>query len=405
MINLKSFDTHFQKLIYTIIILFCANIYSAHGQSENLLQGTWNLQQVISSKQKKDMTLNIQYSTNHNRYFGNIVAFEKITSLDNISFDAETRILKFSSHIRNNHSFKLLVNGEKIEGTVTEREIDYDISGVKTDSSNATEIKEYGAYERTTLPENIKDFYLEAGNTSSDIVLLIVQGGPFEEMQYTINQFEKWANKLHIVFVKQAQIINPTILPPENGLTLEDANYENLISVKMLHNTIQNFKDQDKKVLVWGVSYGAWVIQKYIAEYGIGADAISIAAGRLDLEPEMWKEGKMNQKVFDITYKKNKRVYTEMGFTYSKPTSYLLASINKERYSKSLSNIDLSKLVVYQYGKKDGTTGRLSKPEIEFLKKKNVEIEICNKCYHRQMLSEKIINSATQKMIDFVNRE
>jgi hypothetical protein len=405
MSNLKSFDIIFQKLICAIILLFYTNTFSAQSQSENLLQGTWKLQQVISSKQKKDLTLNIKYSNDYNRYFGNITIYGDVTTLDNIKFDAEKRVLEFSSHIRNKNSFALTINNDKIEGTVSGSEIDYDISGIKTSSSNSTKIKEYGTYERTKLPNNIKDFYLETGNTSSDIVLLIVQGGPYEEMQYTINQFKKWANKLHIIFIKQAQIINPTILPPENNLTLEDAYYENLISVEMLHKTIQNFKEENKKVLVWGVSYGAWVIQKYIAEYGIGADAVSIAAGRLDLETVIWTEGKMNQKVFDITYKNDERIYNEMGFTYTKPTSYLLASIDEERYTELLSKKDLSKLVVYQYGKNDGTVGRLSESEIDFLKIKDVEIEVCNKCYHRQMLSEKIMDSAIQKMVDFVNKK
>ncbi len=405
MINFKSFDINFQKPVYAILIFLSTNLLSAQSLTENLLEGTWELKQVISSKQQNDMTLSIAFSKDYNRYFGNITVFGDTTTLDNITFDTEKGVLKFTSHLRNKNSFVLTVNNDSIVGTVFDSEIDYHISGLKRDITNSRSIKEYGTYERTIIPDNIEDLYIETGNVSSDIVLLIVQGGPFDKMQYTINQFDKWADKLHIVFVKQAQIINPTILPPENNLRLEDAGYENLVSVRMLHKTIQNFKEQNKKVLVWGVSYGAWLIQKYIAEYDIGADAISIAAGRLDLEPEIWKEGKMNQKVFDITYKKDKRIYTEMGFTYTKPSSYLLASIDKERYTKLLSSKDLSKLVVYQYGKKDGTVGRLNKSEIDFLKSKDIEIEICNKCYHRQMLSEKIMNSAIQKMVDFIDKE
>lgn len=395
----------FKKSVYIIILLVYTNICSAQSQTENLLQGTWELQQVISSKQKKDIILNIKYSKEYNRYFGNITDYGNMTTLDHISFDTVTGVFTFSSHIRNKNSFVLTISNDKIEGTVSDGNTDYDISGIKTSSSNSTKIKEYGTYQPTKLTDTIESLYLQTGNTNSEVVLLIVQGGPYEEMQYTINQFEKWADKLHIIFVKQAQIINPSILPPENNLTPADAYYENLISVEMLHKTIQNFKEQHKKVLVWGVSYGAWVIQKYIAEYGIGANAIGIAAGRLDLEPEIWEVGKMNQKVFDITYKKDKRIYTELEFTYTKPSSYLLATLNEERFTKSLSKKDLSKLVVYQYGNKDGTVGRLSKPEIDFLTSNHVEIEVCDKCYHRQMLSEIIMDSAIQKMMDFITKE
>ncbi len=402
MICLKYFDVSFQKSLYLIIILLYTNELSAQNRTENLIQGTWKLQQVISSKQKKDLILNIIYSKEYDRYFGNISISGNITTLDSISFDAESSVLKFSSHLKNKTSFNLKVSNDKFEGTLSDSEIDYDISGKKTDSSNSTKINEYGTYKRTKLPNNIESLYVQTGNTSSDVVLLIVQGGPYEEIQYTINHFEKWANKLQIIFVSQAQIINPTILPPENNFKLEDAYYENLISVEMLHKTIQHFKQQNKKVLVLGVSYGAWIIQKYIAEYSIGADAISIAAGRLDLEEEIWKEGEMNQKVIDITYEKDRRIYTKMGFTYSQPISYLLGKISEERFTKSMSNSDLSKLVVYQYGNKDGTVGRLSKSEIAFLESKDVEIEVCNQCYHRQMLSEKYMDSAIRKMVDFI---
>ena len=234
MINVKSFEFNFKSSIYAIVILFCAHISPAQNQPKERLQGTWELQQVISSKRKKNLTLNIKYSDNYKRYFGNLISYGDRTALYNISFDDESKTLKFSSHLNNESLFNLNINDSKIEGTVSSNGLDHNISGSKTESSNSSMIKEYGTYERTKLPNYIKELYEESGNLSSDTVLLIVQGGPFEEMQYGVDQFEKWADDLHIVFVKQAQIINPTILPPENNLTLEDAYYENLISVEII---------------------------------------------------------------------------------------------------------------------------------------------------------------------------
>lgn len=402
MLFLKYAAVNFRLIIVPLVILFCNSVSFSQIQSENLIQGTWELKQVISSARNREMVLNIKYSRDYNRYFGNIAVNGSITTLDSITFNEEKGIVTFSCHIRNKDLFSLTIKGNSIEGTVSTKSNEYGITGEKRSNVNSTPVLEYGKYKRTEIPGNIEDLYEETGNTSSDIALLVVQGGPFDQIQYAA-ELDEWKDKLHLVFVKQAQIINPTILPPENNLSLTDAYNENLISVEILHKVIQHFKDRNKKVLVRGVSYGAWIIQKYIAEYGITADAISIAAGRLDIEEEIWKEGSLNQAIYDITYRKNKRIYTRMEGSYPKPSSYLLASITEERFTKSLELKDLSKLVLYQYGNKDGTVGRLSKSEIDFLRSKNVETEVCNKCYHRQMLSRKTMNSAIYKMLDFVN--
>lgn len=402
--KLKCAGTKNQQSVFAVMLLLYISILPAQSQPDELLTGSWELEQTVHSKQPKNMLLNITYSAVYNRYFGNISVYGTSATLDSITFDTETGGLKFSSHLRNKHSFALNVTSGNMAGTAVVSGINYKISGRKTNSAPVTNIIEYGNYKRTVLPDSIKDYYTETGNRSADIVLLIVQGGPFDEAQFTANQLpvDKWKDELHIVYVKQAQIINPSILPPENMLRLEDAEYENLISVEMLHRTIQYFKGQHKKVLVWGVSYGAWLMQKYIEQYGIEADAISMAAGRLDMEPEIWKDVMVNQKAYDITYNKEERIYQEMDFTYTRPVSCLLASIVKERFIKSLSKKDLSRFVVYQFANRDGTVGRLTNPEIVFLKSKRVSIEVCNKCYHRQMLSGKMLNSAVQKMLESI---
>lgn len=349
-----------------------------------------------------DLTLKIKYSTKYNRYFGDITFYGETNSLDSLTFNKETNNITFSAHRRNRDYFNLNVSDNIIKGTIKTDKKEFDIIGEKLDVFDPNTIQEYDKYTPTRIPDNITDLYLESGNKESNTVLLIVQGGPYDRMQNT-TEFDKWKNKLHIIYVKQAQIINPTIFPPENNLDIEDARKENLVTVEMLHRVIKHFKSNNKKVLVWGASYGAWVIQKYIGEYGIGADAISIAAVRLEIEEEIWKTGNLNQTVYDVTYKGNERIYTKMGFSYTKPTSYLLATIDEERFTKTFENIDLSKLVVYQYGRKDGTVGRLNESEIKFLKSKNIEIEVCKKCYHRQMLSIKIANSAIEKMLNFIS--
>jgi hypothetical protein len=384
-----------------LLIIFFSNFISAQIQGDRKLEGTWELKQFFSSEKEKNLTLNIKYSEKHKRYFGNVVIYGSNTTLDSLSYNNKINTVTFSSHIRNREYFNLTIKDDKMEGTVISNGNDFRLMGNKISNHNLDQVLEYGKYQQTRIPDNPDELYLETGNKKSEIVLLIVPGGPFDKIHYT-NGFNDWNNKLHLVFVKQAQMINPTILPPENNLKIENAYQENLISVEILQRVIKHFKSQNKKVLVWGVSYGAWIIQKYIAEYGIEADAISISAGRLDLEDKIWKNAKQDQIVYDISYEKNDRIYTQMELSHTKPQSYLLSSISEERYTETLNSKDLSKFVLYQYGQKDGTVGKLNETEIEFLKSKNIEIDVCKKCYHRQMLSTKISATAINKMIQFV---
>ena len=391
------------SLIRFITFLFCINLLSAQNSNDNnhTFQGVWELETIYASRENPKSILNIKYSETYKRYFGTIVSAGETTTLDSLSINNSTNTLTFSSHRRNNDKFDLVINGNTIEGTLESDHEHFSIKGKKVDNVSPTNITEYGKYSPTIIPDDVNELYLEYGNTESNTVLLIVQGGPFDKIQYS-NGFDKWKDKLNIAIVKQAQILNPSILPPENNIGLSDAYRENLISVEILHKVIKHFKNENKKVMVWGISYGAWIIQKYISLHGIEADAVSIAAGRLDIEEDIWKKGKLNQTVYDITYKGKQRVYTELGFTFSKPTAFMLASINEERFTETLKDRDLSKLIVYQYGKKDGTVGRLLDSEIEFLKSKNVELEVCKKCYHRQMMSHNIVDSAIKKMLEAI---
>jgi len=392
------------KMFCLLLISICYNQAWTQNQDSDFLQGTWKLSQVKDDKAQKEFILNLKYSDTLHRYFGNVSIYGSITTLDSIEFDNEAKTISFSSHIRNRDVFNLNIINEKIQGTFTSNNKNFQLTGFKIADANSNPVLEYGKYKPTKIPKNLNELYLETGNVNSEIVLLYVQGGPFDKIQ-NINEFDSWKNDLHIVLVKQAQIINPTILPPENNLSYEDAHNENLVSVEILKKLITYFKKQNKQVLVYGVSFGAWIIQKYVAEFGNEADAISISAGRLDMDSKILQATKSNQKAYDVSYKNGQRIYTEMQFSYSKPTAYLLSSINSENFTETLNDRDLSKLVLYQYGKEDGTVGRLDDNEIAFLQSKNVEIEACRKCYHRQMLSAKMADKAIEKMMKFVNRK
>ena len=50
------------------------------------------------------------------------------------------------------------------------------------------------------------------------------------------------------------------------------------------------FKDKKKKVYVVGISFGAFVVQDSLAEYGNIADGYLIMVGRLNIPKEVWSE-------------------------------------------------------------------------------------------------------------------
>lgn len=385
-----------KKIFFSIILTFIFFYYNIFSQSENhdIMTGLWLLKVSGNpSGLSDDIRLNIKYSSAYMRYFGavNEGYFPGTSTLDSIYFNESERTLMFSCHLYNKTFFNLVLDNDSLNGTISCNQGVFQVSGAKLSTFNSMPVPEYGPYQLTQLPQNLNELFEEGGNKKSDIALIIVQGGPYDKILHD-EWFDRRFSHFHLIYAKQAQMINPSIFPPENNLSIEDARNENLITVEILHRIIQYFSG--KKVIVWGVSYGAFVIQKYICKYGIEADAIGISAGRLEMEDVMWKETQLNQTVYDISYNADVRTYSKLGYTFSKPVSYLFSTIVNEDYTQTLKNADLSKLVYYQSGKLDGTVGRLNEHELTFLKKNNIKIEICQGCYHRQMLMPYQVNKA-----------
>ncbi len=70
--------------------------------------------------------------------------------------------------------------------------------------------------------------------------------------------------------------------------SLADLQAEVDVSVEILDRTIKHFKAQDKRVVVVGHSYGAFLLGRYLALRGPeAADQYLLMAGRLDMQEEV----------------------------------------------------------------------------------------------------------------------
>jgi len=90
MTKLKCAGTKNQQSVIVVMLLLYISILPAQSQPDELLTGSWELEQTVHSKQPKNMLLNITYSAVYNRYFGNISVYGTSATLDSITFDTET---------------------------------------------------------------------------------------------------------------------------------------------------------------------------------------------------------------------------------------------------------------------------------------------------------------------------
>ena len=167
--------------------------------------------------------------------------------------------------------------------------------------------------------------------------------------------------------------------------TKEMAEKEEWIIIrKCCSGQLSILNERNKTVIVFGHSYGAFIIPHYLATRPSLADKYFISAGRIDVPGE----------INDYFFKGINKGFLEDGMTIEPsdeedgPSSIrgeryhkiyrvkqlLKGAIGEPRYSEQLKNVDLSN-VVYYYATNDTRVGALTPSEIEFLKSKNVQLK------------------------------
>jgi len=367
------------------------------------ITGKWEGKLDIAGMDKMQVKIIIKTSEkNPAGYKGKLGIMGEYIVMTNLNYNKTDNTCSFSVNMEEEtiYDFMLNLTGTKMKGKISSAG---NIVG-KIIGNYIGEITPPEPYKYTPLSAGIKDLYLETGNLKSKKILMVVQGGPLEKVQIWPN-FDTWKNDLHIVFVKQAQDMNPTLWEAPD-LTLEEAYSENQISVEMIDRTIKHFKNKGKQIMLWGGSYGVFLIEEYLARKGFTPDAVCISAGRLDIEEKMW-QATANLKMMMYKYNDDGSFVIEkakIGEDAHKAMCMLQASLGCHRYSKEFKDMDLSRLI-FQYGMKDEIIGTLSKDEIKFLESKGAKVIGYPDTGHGDTMNDENLKTAVEEMLKVISEK
>ncbi len=240
------------------------------------------------------------------------------------------------------------------------------------------------AYQRTQIPENISDIFVTKGDANAKTVWIYEQGGPTTELDdVDLSNFPNYDKQFN-VYVHQVLTYDKDLRNEE--LTTGQGEKETAVNIEILHKVIQHFKNQGKKVVVFGHSYGAFIVTNYLAEKGTAlADKYVIMAGRLDAEQKFY-EGLINKKFhyFPDFVTPTLHPTRQPENNKDRIELFLAGLIMKPRYTQELNSADLSK-VIYAFANDDSALGRLTTSEKNFLKSKKAEVLEITKGGHSAM--------------------
>ncbi len=243
-------------------------------------------------------------------------------------------------------------------------------------------------YLPTDLPKDTTALWIGEGNINSDTVLIIGESGPKAQLTFDWRAKEIWSRlpnyfDYYRVHIHQATTLNNSIYDWKYNFTEEMAEEEVNNGTEMLARAIQYFKDRNKKVIVIGTFWSAFVIQHYLSKYGNNADKYLISGGRLDLNPVQYKYHLQGfQAVFEkdgkttIVPDTTKEPYPVKKERYSritKVTQLMKGVMKRHRFTTELANLDLSN-VVYAYATNDIYSGALTDKELSFLESKGATV-------------------------------
>ena len=149
-------------------------------------------------------------------------------------------------------------------------------------------------YQPTAIPADVTKLFRVFGDIDSDTVWIFAQGGPFHMLKdgaYELFIDYPEHGDIEFVQVHQTLTLNHDLAERDAEWMLAELQAEVDVSVEILDRTIKHFKAQDKRVVVVGHSYGAFLVTRYLALKGPeAADQYLLMAGRLDM-PEVVVKG------------------------------------------------------------------------------------------------------------------
>ena len=238
------------------------------------------------------------------------------------------------------------------------------------------------------IPENIARLGYSFGNNQSNIVIINAQENP--ELYLYTDRFKKLFTKYGNVPFDETYVINvhqTQTLHPENiqtkEISFDQAKQYTDETTEIFATVVNYFKSQNKKVILVGMSYGAFVVEDFLTKYGNSVDGVLLSVGRLDMDDSFWKTFSKGEKVsFDETTEiisdgETKNILNSNKFK-------LIAAYSYKRYTELLKEVNL-KNTLYIYSKRDTIFGSLNDTERTFLMKKDVLVLSLDKDHETTM--------------------
>lgn len=240
----------------------------------------------------------------------------------------------------------------------------------------------------TKLPDGVELLFDARGDKDQDTVWVFLQGGPdykknFElEAEATSKDYDFFLDDLR-VYPIQTQQINESLKTAEN-FTFEDSRKESELNAKIVKDVVQHFKDQNKVVYLIGHSYGAFLLQKVLADYGNISNGNAVLNCRLNIEDVVWKNFKEGKPVFfdskgenptaqELTEDLLKQQGKSGALQEIKNISIYGSYIISLRYLDLLKDVDLSK-TLFIGAQNDSAVGDWTTEEYQFLQKKAAKV-------------------------------
>ncbi|MCT4586334.1 MAG: T9SS type A sorting domain-containing protein [Carboxylicivirga sp.] len=225
------------------------------------------------------------------------------------------------------------------------------------------------------LPD-VADYIIERNNVGADTVIIGLHGGPTSSpFSGNFDWFGISNPGISVVEMKKHHhMLDPNDVYFNKDLTIEDAIVHNDTTVAMVHKLVKHFNDQNKKVVLMGHSFGAFVVAEYMDDYGTD-DLYKIIpmSARLNMNPEVvegFKNGIFATFINGIDVQMGSQPQPEDWWGRMK----LMAGLGYNRYVDSLQNVNMSN-VMYVYATHDAAVGRLLPEEIELLENNGARVE------------------------------
>ena len=234
-------------------------------------------------------------------------------------------------------------------------------------------------------PTDTTALWISDSTAESDTVLIYSQGGPtdslgFERDGRTSLRYLPGYERYAVKYVHQAQTINPEMYTPREDFTVAEAARAVRATSEMLHRAIRYHKDRGKTVFVAGTSYGAFVIQHYLATHPSDADGYIVLAGRLDMSQPMvdetldgWAGSFAEDGTTYVSAERSEGTTASVQENWNRLVKNRLKAAIGLRFSEELAAVDLSN-VVYFYATNDRAVGALTPSEIDFLEARGATV-------------------------------